>query len=532
MNRENLRRLKIIILTYFTLLLGISVIHIDSNNFIKTDAKDSLKMTYAEVGENENSTESEYVKFDAYFLGQEGESANKVRGTEKELNDTDELYLELNVLTNGYLENGKITLTSGNYKIAREISSDNEISWANHNTINFNNIQNGTYKTIPILIEQNVIDMGEFITYNKDNLTKENTVVFTGTHIAEDGTRTDIEKEVKFNIDWYGSKNLNRMKSELKTYVADNKSDKVIIVFQTEMYAQNPADNDIQVPDKAAVLEGIMPLLNGYAPTSVNVIDVSNTEKSLTYTYDINTRKLEVRDEIIYNNGQAELSVYDERYKIKVTLEYPYIAYSSLGASTSSMNIKVHGYLEGYNNPNTEFINPMKSSTGTQLVNVDLKNPKGDVIIYDADIDLLSKTNLRLMYDRNIDTNNGYRVLWRANINLENGIQGLIFEEDYTSSLGNIESDYNYNIDQIQDSNGNFYSLEGINSYTGIKVPYTSFDVLGDDGYIQIIDEATQNTIATITKGDADKYISYEEEYSHIKIKTSKIMTTRKCRNI
>ena len=520
MSRDNLKRIKIIAFIFLMLTLMVSTICIDIKNNTEKQKNNSSKMTYSEVVEGENSTESEYVKFDAYFLKNEGENAKKVRGTAKELNDTEELYIELNVLTNGYLENGRITLESGNYGIARTINADNEISYVSNRTITLKEISNGTYKTIPVLIEQNVINMGNF-TANKGNLSKENVVKFTGTHVAEDGTKTEINKTVKFNLDWYGNKNLERMESKLKTYIADKENDKVIIAFQTEMYAQSPNANDLQLPDKAAILDGVMPLLNGYAPTNVNVIDVSNTKKNLTYSYNSSTRRLEIRDEIIYNEEKAELSVYDERYKIKVMLEYPYEAYSSISATTISMNIKVSGYLEGYNNPNSEYVNPVNSPIGTQVVNVNLKNPQGKEIIYEADVDLLSKANLRLMYDRNLDTNNGYRVIWRGIVNLENEIESLIFSEDYTNSLESVTSSYNYDVDQIQDSTGNFYSLEGISKYIGVKVPYSTFSTLGEDGYIKIIDEESQNIIKTITKDDVDKYISYDKSYSHIRIETS-----------
>lgn len=521
MNRDNLKKIKIIVFILLMLMLMVSTICMDIKSNNGKQKINSSKMTYSEVVEGENSTETEYVKFDAYFLKSEGENAKKVRGSAKELNETEELYIELNVLTNGHLENGKIILESGNYEIARTIDADNEISYVSNKTINLKEIPNGTYKTIPVLIEQNVISMGNF-TANKQNLSKENVIKFTGTHVAEDGTRTEIDKTVKFNLDWYGNKNLERMESKLKTYIADKENNKVIIAFQTEMYAQSPNANELQLPDKAAVLDGVMPLLNGYAPINVNVIDVSNTKKNLTYNYNTSTRRLEIRDEIIYNEEKAEISVYDERYKIKVMLEYPYEAYSSISATTISMNIKVSGYLEGYNNPNSEYVNPLKSEAGTQIVNVNLKNPQGKEIIYEADLDLLSKANLRLMYDRNVNTNNGYRVTWRGIVNLEDKIESLIFSEDYTNSLESATSSYNYNVDQIQDATGNFYSLDGISEYIGVKVPYSSFNTLGENGYIKIIDADTQNVIKTITKDDVDKYISYDKRYSHIRIETSK----------
>ena len=40
----------------------------------------------------------------------------------------------------------------------------------------------------------------------------------------------------------------------------------------------------IQVPDKAAIFTSTIPLLNNYAPTEVQVADISNPTKKLDYT--------------------------------------------------------------------------------------------------------------------------------------------------------------------------------------------------------------------------------------------------------
>lgn len=250
----------------------------------------NLAMTYNEVGANDNGTVSDYVKFDAYFL----QNSKKIRGAAVELNKMQELYLELNVLTNGHLENGRIVLNSGNYNIARQIVADNEIASASGSTINLKQLTNGTQKTIPVLLDQNVVTTtGGY----KDRLSKVNSVTFTGTHVAEDGTRTQIEKTVDFTLDWYGSKNLESLWAQKTGYIANQNSGNAIINIQVQMDASIYNDTNKQVPDKAAILTSTLPLFNGYAPTEVKVTDASSGAKNLNFEYNKATRELKVRDE-------------------------------------------------------------------------------------------------------------------------------------------------------------------------------------------------------------------------------------------
>ena len=43
-----------------------------------------------------------------------------------------------------------------------------------------------------------------------------NSITLTGTHVADDGTETKINKTIKFNIDWYGV-----TQAEIASYIDD-----------------------------------------------------------------------------------------------------------------------------------------------------------------------------------------------------------------------------------------------------------------------------------------------------------------------
>ena len=194
-----------VVLTICIVIFGMQAVITNQNHITNWFASRNLKLTYEEVGEDDSNTQNSYVKFDAYFLEKSGSTTKKLRGKASDLNDRQELQLELNVLTNGHLENGKIVLNSENYKVARAIVADNVIKsvYSNYTDIRLNDVQNGTYKTIPVLIEQDAVSESKG---NKNKLSNINSVTFTGTHVAEDGTRTKIEKTVNFKVDWYGTK--------------------------------------------------------------------------------------------------------------------------------------------------------------------------------------------------------------------------------------------------------------------------------------------------------------------------------------
>ena len=67
--------------------------------------------------EGDESTQSEYIKFDAFFLkdADGNGNADAIRGTCNEMEKEDTLYMELKVLSNGYFKDGIITITGSNF---------------------------------------------------------------------------------------------------------------------------------------------------------------------------------------------------------------------------------------------------------------------------------------------------------------------------------------------------------------------------------------------------------------------------------
>ena len=162
----------------------------------------------------EAATNCEFVKFDAFFLRDiDGDGyAEQVRGSSKEIGGRDTIYINFMVNTNGVFKDGKITINNQNFYLQTAMPKDNEIketaAGLNIKQILLNDIQNGTQKLFmgSILSGDYSSDntKANAIGNNINNLSKINSITLTGTHVADDGTETQVEKTVEFWIDWYG----------------------------------------------------------------------------------------------------------------------------------------------------------------------------------------------------------------------------------------------------------------------------------------------------------------------------------------
>ena len=145
-------------------------------------------------------TNTNFVTFDAYFLN----NGQKVRGaylpfTKKEPYGynvaTTDLWMEIKVLSNGSLRNGKLLFTRDNVEETFALIEDDfvksDVIGDNALSVSLKDIQTGTTKLLKIKITPNV---NKF--FSNDNKVK-----LVGDHVDNDGRITRIEKEVNFAID-------------------------------------------------------------------------------------------------------------------------------------------------------------------------------------------------------------------------------------------------------------------------------------------------------------------------------------------
>ena len=207
-SKEKMKKISIgAIILLVALISIISIITIVKNpmkEITNLESEIARAMTYDEVQAGDEKTTTPYVEFNSYFLRDLNNDgiAEKIKGTCREIGQTDTLYMDINVLANGYLENGKIEIQGDNFTLQTAIVKDAVIAKNcisdNTKTIELNTINNGTQKLLMGKVKANI---GKNINnYSSNN----NKVILTGTHVSDDGTRTEIRKEVVFSTDWHG----------------------------------------------------------------------------------------------------------------------------------------------------------------------------------------------------------------------------------------------------------------------------------------------------------------------------------------
>ena len=307
MKKENSKKGKVktqfilaVILILTSIIAGIVAIlntHNEANRIKVDDPELARAMTYEQVQTGDAATNSEYVNFDAFFLRDLDADGNAegIRGTCKEIGETDILYMELSVSTNGRLENGVITVNNKNFYLETNLPKDHILKenaiGLNIKELRFNTLEAGEQGFI-----NGIIKSGDY-TYNSqkadaidndvDNYSQINSITLTGTHISTDGVETPINKTVNFNVDWYGTveaeiSNTNQ-KKDIDNIIDENNQE---ITLEFEV-AIKETKNQLNL--KKSVVEGEIPELNGFKPLEVDV-----KGENITTTYDEETRKFRI----------------------------------------------------------------------------------------------------------------------------------------------------------------------------------------------------------------------------------------------
>ena len=505
-------------------------------------------MTYDQfVDGDEDIDGTDYVKFGAFFLRDvDGDGyAEKIKGTCKQVGKEDTLYMELNVLTNGYLEDGVITINGNNFYLQTAIPKDSEVkdNVISNNTkqISLNQINNGTQKLLTGIVKSGnySMDSQKFAAIGNDTskMSGVNSVTLTGTHVAADGTRTAISKTVSLNMDWYGTtsaeipnyingdRNLNQTDSTAN--VVDEESQQAVFEFNLGMQETNN-----QMILSKAHLSGTIPQLNGFDPVAVEA-----TSANVDFSYDADTRVFVAeRSAVVDENGKVQNQCYDGLYsnnrynKFKLKVVYPLEAYVAT-EDTVEIKIPVEGYYEGFNNVNEEFTNPYKSNVAKGTIVITYSAPKGSAAIFDVSVGqylgsptsrwIVSKKKPLKVYNglSTEEKNDTYVVRWIGSTGDTESLSGITMKE--TSDGEAQVSDEFIKADSSTESMDNFVANVGI----AFNDPTWA---LGDDGWIKVYDDESGELIHEFTKSDWNKYSAnspykYDSKVKHVRVVTSKI---------
>ena len=516
------------------------------NNLIATNPELARAMTYGELTEKDEETQSQNVRFSVYFardLNGDG-YADKVKGTCKEVGEEDTLYMSLNVLEDGYLENGKIEIEEDNMYFKTALVDDDAIegNYISENTtvINLKDVQAGTQK---LIFGQVRTGDYRYSSTKRDAIGNDtnkysgiNKIKLTGTHVANDGKRTDIEKVIELPVDWYGTTKaeiattgVNGEKNKYQNYnsegIIDEEKQEVNLEFK--IVAQ---ESNNQLLLSKSTIEGTIPELNGYKPTKVEIIgeNLQSTYNEETGVFTAYREANTTEDGVVNKEAYSSTNGTIRYHEIKLKVTYPIEAYEIANESnngTVTIQIPVKATFEGDNNPNEEFTNPYISNIAEDVITVTYGKTEGSIINFGIQVgayvgngynaNVISKENALTYYNNDENkSNDTYEVRW----SVARGNSGKI------ANIQLREQDANYT-DKFSKTDGKYEDMLPYSKNIGIYFT-TPGAMFGENGWIRVYNDQTNTLIHEFTSADWDTYTKenpymYDEPVDHIRIETS-----------
>ena len=494
-------------------------------------------MEYQKVNDGEDKVdEAGYVKFDAFFLRDLNNDgyADKIRGTCREITATDTLYINLNVLTEGTLTEGKIEIKGQNINFKTAIVDDNVIegNYISENTtsIELKDVEKGTQKLI-----YGTIKAPSLGTDTKKYSNSENKIILTGKHKKADGTITNISKEVTFTVDWYASVSCSiydytgyRTGAQNVEQVIDKENRSVNLSF----YIETREEKELAIL-KSSYLTGTIPPLNGHMPDKVEI-----TGTDITAEYNDKTGVFTAKRESELNPETKIVTKTVSRYNTyRFNVVYPIEAYEEMDSKTISIQVPLEAYYEGYNNEHDQFEHPAKSNVVTRTLSFLWRKLEGETARFDVTVG-----NYRTYYENNAykyeyvvskekplklynnisesEIEDYYTVRWDAFTGSATEVYGIKMQEPKETSGGNNTED------KFMDTESKFYGMSDLSQNVGIY--FTGADtILGEDGKIEVYNADDERLINTFTSDNWNMYdkenpYKYETPITHIRIETSK----------
>ena len=502
---------------------------------IIADGELARAMTYDQFADGDDAIEgTDNVKFSAFFLRDiNGDGyAEKIKGTCKQIGKEDTLYMEVNVQTDGILKNAKIEVDGKNFYLATTAPKDNELKdnyiGNNIKKLEFNDMANGTQKLITGVVRSGDYSYSSLkasaIGSNINNLSRnDNKIIFTGTYVGSDGNEIQINKEINLQTDWYGTTSASISTSNSTYYDIQNRQNEedgtLTLTAGIRTY-----ENNYQLNIKKNYVEGTIPQLNGYDPISVT--SESSTD---SFNYDETTRKFTLtREGQVDTTGNITKAISrNNTHTLKII--YPLEAYKSLDSTVVTIEIPVMTYYEGYNNTNKEFTNPYKSNEAKGILTYTFRGPQE----YQTSLDIkvgeymynptyryvVSKKKPIRIYNEisSEEKDDNYIVSWYISKGTNESSDGLIMKERKDGET--TVADSFVKVDSTR------ASMENLT--TNIGIGFDNADkFLGEDGYIKVYDDETDELLATFTKDDWGKYTrtspyKFSMPVKHIRVETS-----------
>ena len=515
-SNKKIKQIAVIIL----IILSLLGINLSVNKIVKnfSDARNinAKSGDYTPVQYGEERVEgTNFVTFDAYFLKNSqkyrGEYLPYTKDRDKGYNATSKnLWIELRVLGNGSLKNAKLLFTQDNvtekFKMLENETIAHDSVGINLNQINLKEVPNG--KTVLFRVEVNA-NLKKFIS-------NDNKVKLVGEYVANDGSTTPIEKEVKFTVESsvdnaiaYIERDYNTQNRSYDEKTLAKKDGKIVInhFFNINFGNYYHIDNYQLYFDnfttKEGVIESNIEQFNGHYPSNVEVNIGGLGASDYSVDYDNSNGKLKIR---ILNVGK----LYSRYGTMEIRTLYPESDMDYNNEHIFNLKAKAHAIVE--NNPNYE--NPIISEEVEATSSVRyahtppiIEPPRIDR--YYGGINPPNKDNPISRYEgENPDEDfEDWSVTWGFNIDNKDGNQEVIVK---SNPERNYFSDYNGNNKFDLD---NYVIIKSVSFYRYIK--------LNDNSKIDLYDDDTGRLIHSFNKDEIEKYtredFKLEPNIKHVK---------------
>ena len=313
---------------------------------------------FIEVGAYQELSDSDarinncpYVEFNAFFtkdLDGDGR-AEKYNGVSSNISEKQRLYFDLSVLTDGTLEDAKISIDGKNFALETAIIKDEQVKenyiGSDTTLIEFNNLTTGTFKRTVGFINKRIGN-------NINNYSRtDNAVTLTGTWVSSDKTtRIQINKTCNLTVDWNG-----KTVTEVRTYpwittyhyIEQTLSQDYVTLSFDVGYVETADELLLQ----KQITEVDIPYYNGIAPE-----EVITTSSECTYEYRRNSSnseyagRLTITREAELDAGENIINGVPRENTDTVQVKYPIAAYQNSDKDFITLTFPTTGYYYGYNN--------------------------------------------------------------------------------------------------------------------------------------------------------------------------------------
>nr|MCR4581606.1 hypothetical protein [Bacilli bacterium] len=518
-----MKKMRVVIVLLLALVIGTIFVNNKSEKDYFSDiievGNPKRLSSYALVNENDkNVSGTDNVKFDAFFVinGQQRRGNSIVVGENKKLR------VILSVEGDAYLSGIKFTFKNTNVNVGFS-------GTLNGKTINSTNLKD--------ILMVNPIESGrnmDFFLNLSDNLTNDitsfkgtNSIVFEA-DLTENGQTKRIRKEVFYDVDWYLRNGPTATINDTYTINAKNKDGNLEISYN---FGTNV---DIDSLLKSVNLDIDLPKLNDLSPISAKIIGTNTT-----YEADLNNFKLTgkreavIKDQAIFNSASDYTKNGYSYNSFKVVLEYPTVYEDNI----SIPPLNVNAWYEVFNNPDDDYQDTVLSNVANKILvrATNITNTEYDVsggYEYPTYINFVTNTSI----GEPLSTGGNYVDKTDA-LNILDGLDGReTTEYDVTITTtasavcnGPVEKcaigKINLNNLSITDNNydrfNNNASMKNVLKYKTIR--FTNTWMLGDSGYIKLINDETGETVHVFTKDDWTNDYTFETDVRKIRIETSAI---------